>query len=257
MPSTYAHYYFGQRVLQALSPDLQAIIHQHRELFDLGLHGPDFFFYYNPLAHNHLNQRGNEMHEEAGEVFFSHAFSLEAIHDPAYLAYLYGFMCHFTLDAYAHPYIERYCRDHNVAHGDLEGEFERYLLVKNHFKASSYRLSSLLNATLTTANIIADFYPGVSAKEIYQCLVMMKTLHKVTHCPHSLKKNILLNGMSLIGLKSLKGHVIVDDPLDVCQTSNNNLDEIFEAAIPYAVHLISHNTFTTQDPLYKHTFGEN
>ena len=46
MPSTYAHYLFGQEVYRELPAQLQTIIDHHRSLYHIGLHGPDIFFYY-------------------------------------------------------------------------------------------------------------------------------------------------------------------------------------------------------------------
>ena len=41
MPTTYAHYKFGEEVMGALPRPLQTSIENKRELFDIGLHGPD------------------------------------------------------------------------------------------------------------------------------------------------------------------------------------------------------------------------
>lgn len=41
MPSTYAHYRFGQEVLKELPNDIKKIIIENKELYDIGLHGPD------------------------------------------------------------------------------------------------------------------------------------------------------------------------------------------------------------------------
>ena len=41
MPSTYAHRRFGADVLALLPDGLRATLEQHRELYDIGLHGPD------------------------------------------------------------------------------------------------------------------------------------------------------------------------------------------------------------------------
>ena len=46
MPSCYAHYRFGVHVLQTLPEQVQKQIEANRNLFDLGLQGPDFFFFY-------------------------------------------------------------------------------------------------------------------------------------------------------------------------------------------------------------------
>ena len=46
MPSTYAHYQFGQEVLKELPNDIKKIIIKNKESYDIGLHGQDLFFYY-------------------------------------------------------------------------------------------------------------------------------------------------------------------------------------------------------------------
>ena len=50
MPSTYAHYRFGQEVLKELPNDIKKIIIENKELYDIGLHGPDILFYYLPCT---------------------------------------------------------------------------------------------------------------------------------------------------------------------------------------------------------------
>ena len=49
MPTTYAHYKFGKEVISALPRPLRSTVENHRELFDIGLHGPDILFYYHPM----------------------------------------------------------------------------------------------------------------------------------------------------------------------------------------------------------------
>ena len=44
MPSTYAHRRFGADVFAALPAAVQAKILPYRELYALGLHGPDLLF---------------------------------------------------------------------------------------------------------------------------------------------------------------------------------------------------------------------
>ena len=41
MPSTYAHRRFGANVLDHLPAPLREKLEAHRELYDIGLHGPD------------------------------------------------------------------------------------------------------------------------------------------------------------------------------------------------------------------------
>lgn len=48
MPSTYAHYRMGQEVIKQVSAPARDIIMKHKQLYDIGLHGPDILFYYHP-----------------------------------------------------------------------------------------------------------------------------------------------------------------------------------------------------------------
>ena len=45
MPTTYAHYRFGAECISVMPEQLQKIVNEHRALFDIGVHGPDIFFY--------------------------------------------------------------------------------------------------------------------------------------------------------------------------------------------------------------------
>ena len=49
MPAFYAHYRFGCDVLNQLPEDIRSICTAHRGLFDIGLHGPDIYFFYRPV----------------------------------------------------------------------------------------------------------------------------------------------------------------------------------------------------------------
>ena len=122
MPSTYAHRRFGADVLALLPDGLRATPEQHRELYDIGLHGPDLMFYYKALQTNPVNRLGNAMHEEKGEVFFTRARTVveNATDKSAALAYALGFVCHFALDSTCHPYVEAYVRESGVGHCEIE-----------------------------------------------------------------------------------------------------------------------------------------
>ena len=48
MPAAYSHYRLGKKVISQLNYPLKKIILDNRDLFDLGLHGPDILFYNRP-----------------------------------------------------------------------------------------------------------------------------------------------------------------------------------------------------------------
>lgn len=73
MPTTYAHYKFGKEVISALPRPLCSTVENHRELFDIGLHGPDILFYYHPMKRNTVNGQGYDLHDKPADLFFRHA----------------------------------------------------------------------------------------------------------------------------------------------------------------------------------------
>ena len=73
MPSTYAHHRMGQEVIKQVSAPARDIIMKHKQLYDIGLHGPDILFYYHPLVTNPVNAIGYGLHERSGKYFFGKA----------------------------------------------------------------------------------------------------------------------------------------------------------------------------------------
>ena len=105
MPAFYAHYRFGREMLQKLPPKTRALCEQHRDLFDIGLHGPDIFFFYHPLKKNPVSEFGHQCHGRSGREFLSAAETVISAADDkdAARAYFYGFLCHLALDSVCHP----------------------------------------------------------------------------------------------------------------------------------------------------------
>ena len=107
MPAFYTHYRFGCDVLKQLPEDIRSICTAHRGLFDIGLHGPDIYFFYRPVLPNKVNRIGYAAHKRSGRYFLQRAQKVIAsAHDKdAARAYFYGLLCHFTLDSICRPYI--------------------------------------------------------------------------------------------------------------------------------------------------------
>ena len=101
MPTTYTHYRFGKDVLDALPRRIRTAMETNRELFDIGLHGPDILFYYRALIPNSVSGQGYGMHKQMADLFFERAKKVIADADDKTMsrAYIYGFICHFALDS--------------------------------------------------------------------------------------------------------------------------------------------------------------
>ena len=122
MPSTYAHYRMGQEVAKQLSGSIREIIMENKELYDIGLHGPDILFYYHPLKVDPVNSIGYELHEHSGKYFFERAAKIieTSLKKKEGLAYIFGFICHFALDAICHGYIDEKIANANE---EIEGQY--------------------------------------------------------------------------------------------------------------------------------------
>ena len=70
MPSTYAHFRAGQRLRARLTGTPKAAVEAHPELYNIGLHGPDILFYYEPYHKNRVSAVGYRQHEKSGASFF-------------------------------------------------------------------------------------------------------------------------------------------------------------------------------------------
>lgn len=126
MPGFKTHYLFGRNTIASIRPNEDEMyLVTHPQAFHLGLQGPDVFFY---RALNWIGRKniGNIIHHENTTAFFMAMIDTRnhMIHkkDRAICdAYISGFIGHYTLDTYVHPYIfwRTKNEDHRAKHDDL------------------------------------------------------------------------------------------------------------------------------------------
>ena len=173
MPASYAHYRFGKTVLPTLPADVQRSIHRFRRLYDVGLQGPDFFFYYNPLMSTAIGSLGGSYHQKTGtELFTSSAARLK--HEAA-AAYLYGLLGHYCLDSACHPFVNRVVEEGKCSHVALESEFDRYLMASDGI-AEPHRKDMTPHLKLTRGECVtvADFYPPAKPGHVLRSVRHMR-----------------------------------------------------------------------------------
>lgn len=133
MPSAYAHYRFGAEMLKRIPEPLRRRIEPHRALYDIGVHGPDILFYFHPLKKTDIRSSGDAMHARPGKVFFRKAAEiirpLQGVDRARALAYVYGFITHFSLDSACHTDVQRQVRATGESHTEIEVEFDRRLMA--------------------------------------------------------------------------------------------------------------------------------
>lgn len=241
MPTTYAHYKFGKDVLGALPRPLQQSIESNRELFDIGLHGPDILFYYRVFSKNHVNQSGYKMHEEFADKFFRHA--AEVIHNAkdkgAARAYAYGFICHFSLDSESHNYVEKMIQVSGLSHSEIEMEYDRALMTENFINPVKYIPTNHLHATQENAEVIAPFFDGVSVEEIRKALASMRMCLRLLVPQRETTRKLILGALKLVGQQDEMGKMIMSkNPNPACTKYSQILKKQYAGAVPLAAGLI-------------------
>lgn len=168
MPSTYAHYRMGQEVIKQVSSPARNIIMKHKQLYDIGLHGPDILFYYHPLVTNPVNAIGYGLHERSGKYFFAKAAEIieKVSNKEAALAYIYGFICHFALDSTCHGYIDEKIARSGVSHTEIEVEFDRSLMIEDGKDPVRQDLTKHIVPSMENASLIAPFFQGAEPKQV-------------------------------------------------------------------------------------------
>lgn len=166
MPASYAHYRFGKLLLPQLPSQVRQCIGRFRRMYDLGLQGPDIFFYAPPLPGTNLWNLGKEYHRTSGAAFFTAACA--AAESEAARAYLYGLLAHYCLDTACHPFVNRMDEMGEAPHSPLESEFERYLLALDGVaEPHRYDHSRFLKVTRGESMTISAFYPPATGANVH------------------------------------------------------------------------------------------
>ena len=262
MPSTYAHYRFGQEVLKELPNGIKKIIIENKELYDIGLHGPDLLFYYLPLKNNEINSIGYNMHEKTGkevfDTFRKMMTSKKQINH--YLAYYYGFICHFALDATCHGYIEKRIHESGVSHGEIEVEFDRFLMIEDGLDPIRHKLTNHIIPSIDYARIIAPFF-NVTAQQVVKSLESMKFYNDLLIAPSKLKRKFIYALLRITGnYQEMHGLLVNYEANPLCKDSTEKLNQFYKQAIKKAVELISEyvqlsSLEKTKDDFYQYTFS--
>ena len=263
MPSTYAHYRFGREILSGLPEAFQAVIQPHRDLYDMGLHGPDLLFYDHPLWSTPVNRVGFGTHDRPAQDFFAPAAELLTAldHPPAHLAYLYGFLCHFALDRACHGYIDEKIAASGVRHTEIEMEFDRMLLVEDGMDPVRQSLTDHIHPSRSSAAVIAEFFPDVTAKQVFHAQKSFVFYNRLLIAPGRAKRQLIFSLLRLTGnYREMHGLVMSLHPDPRCEDSNRVLSGLYREAVPVARQLIETWEDTARgqvpwDNLYRYTFG--
>lgn len=201
MPSTYAHYRFGTMLLPHMPGDVKRTIQRFRRLYDVGLHGPDLFYFHNPILKTGAALLGLKFHEQTGREFFQRVCRAARLErSEAAQAYIYGVLCHYCLDSAFHVYVQDRVHDGIASAREVEAEFDRYLLEQDgKIPPCAQDLSPHLKLTPGEHETVARFYPPASPRYVKECLQNMAFFVHTMAVPDGPKRAALAKGMSLFG----------------------------------------------------------
>ena len=242
MPSTYAHYRMGQEVANSVPEQMKKIIDENKQLFDIGLHGPDILFYYHPLATNKVNAIGYEMHEHLGREFFEDAAKVikEKQYDPRYLAYAYGFICHFALDVTCHGYIDDQIAESGISHAEIEVEFDRNLMLADRLDPITQKLTNHIIPSENNSEVISPFFQNINPNEVKEALSGMIKYNNLLIVPSKIKRQFVYALLRISGnYKEMHGLMVNFRENPACEDSTKILSQLYHNASERAVKLIS------------------
>lgn len=235
MPTTYAHWRFGDKCIRMLPDDLQNIILNNRAIFDYGVHGPDIFFYYNCLKHNEVNRYGSAMHDIPYKDTLAQIkenFKKTENKDMA-LSYLLGFTCHFTLDSYCHGFIEKVDETMPYSHGKIESQFDRYLLIKDGFNPVTKSVTDMFHPDEKMAKVISGLFNKFDEDIIYKTLKDQKLYLNLLKDNSDIKRFFLTTAMDIAKVPSFKDLLITKENVEELKPVNIRLNKYFDMALKH------------------------
>lgn len=230
MPAGYAHLRFGNDILKAAPTALKQIIYRSKRLFDIGLYGPDPLLFYRPYLKNKVSDLGSKLHKYTGKHFFTQAVATaKNALNPAAIAYLYGFLCHFALDSCCHPYVEEKTAD-GVAHTEIETSFDRFLMLRDGVdpqKTNPYAAGAI---SWENAAVLAPFFPVLSRKQILEAAQSMARYGGLLLKCSKLKNRYPRPVQAILG-SSLSGLMMTDSQNPRCADSDARLWLLYQKAV--------------------------
>lgn len=240
MPAGYAHFDFGQQVLEKLDKPIQERLRKRIDLYNIGVHGPDILFYHKALKKNPIKDLGFAMHKQKATDFFKDAkhIIVHSLYKEDSFAYICGFITHFVLDSECHGYIGEQEVVLDMTHSEIESEFDRELLLQQGKDPLHTSLTTHIHPSLEVSSVIAPFFK-VTQKDIYKSLKDLLFYLGMIKAPNHAKRGFVLLAMKVAGIyKGYKGLMINYEKNEKSKECIEELIKKKEKAIEIAVSLI-------------------
>jgi hypothetical protein len=230
MPSIYAHYRFGAQLIATMTPQMQRTVGRFRQLYDLGLHGPDIFRYAGLTAPG-AAKLGKKLHNQTGKVFFEHMCrNLRLSPSEGARAYLYGVLAHYALDSLSHPFINRMAPQRSASHMAIETEFDRYLLERDGKKPPHMQdLSGHIRLTPGECRTVAQMYSNVRVGTVSSCVQNMAALTRSRVMQQSGRRQVIEKAVRVLAPDRMPRLMTVH-PDRTCSELDPSLLRLYELA---------------------------
>lgn len=230
MPTTYAHYSFGDKCIRTMPLEYKTIVEKYRDLFDIGVHGPDFFFY--DLKEPDVVAYGSDMHCYPARSFFERCRIVYKTHEEkqAILAYILGFITHFALDSFCHSYVYVKQEVSKLTHGKIEAEFDRHLIEKDGHKPNRINRGKFIKPSREYSKIISYFFPH-DEETIHKSIKNTSFFVSVLSPKTKLAKNILIKLTRKLGKNDYADMLLDDKEYEPCKDSNLRLEKLMNNAL--------------------------
>lgn len=173
-------------MLGLMPADVRGTAKRHRQLFDVGLHGPDPLFFYRSVFSGKAHRMGRKFHLQTGGEFFSRVCrNLRLEPSEGAQAYLYGVLCHYALDAQCHGLTAQSNGESFLYPMEVEREFDRFLMeLDGDSLPEEMHLAEHMLLTDQEYRLISRFYPGTDTRAVRMSLKRLGKLPKINRTPN-------------------------------------------------------------------------
>lgn len=250
MPTTYAHYRFGKDVLSVLDKSKRDICLEYIDQFNFGIYGPDVFYSYKPWSSNDVYRLAKYYHHDSFKNFLISSAKVIRKEEDAkpFLAFMYGFICHFALDVYCHGYVNQMRQDRNMRHALVEAEFDRMLMVKDNLDPFRYKPTKHMKPNRLTAVIYSKLFPEIDEAIAMRAMRSMKLFCNIIASNNCIVRALIFAVLKLTGNYEAKNGMIIRRSVTKdSDIVNEDLYRMYTKAITLALLLIEDYDYHVYD----------